>query len=116
MRSIILFLLAALLFPVVIVVAVNELSPQPVTALSAEKCTRYCHNFACKHKPEKSAFNFLYDSTIYQLGKNPFGLGYKQINILVFVILWPGFMLFLLIITLINHRILKRLKHKFKNL
>ena len=114
MRSIILIiisiLLVAVLLPSVVVIAINESSPKPEKEFMADKCSRYCHDHGCSHKPSDSVFNKIYSSTIYHLKHNPLNLSYKEMNILVFIVLWPLLMLIMLIIIVINALIIKKLK------
>ncbi len=68
-----------------------------------EKCTRYCHNHPCTHSqlaspqtPYAKFFVKVYVLNIQWLKKNPLGLSYKEMNLLLYVCLFPLFVSFLL--------------------
>jgi hypothetical protein len=114
MKTALIIIFLAIVTPLLSTVIVNVLSPEPSSAYSPIKCTRYCHNHFCKHKPAHSVFDKLYTSTIPTLKNNHLGLSYKEMNILVFVILWPATIVFLLIMVLLNHFILRKIKGKLQ--
>ena len=81
---------------------INSKSDKPISTYLKEKCTRYCHNRndGCNHyKSLSKAIDSLYASTIDNLLGQGF-LGYKEINILLYVLLWPLLMLLLVFIVL----------------
>ena len=100
------YLLLLLLIPVLTIVVTNELSPAPTTTYQEGKCTRYCHNKACLHTEENRLTNGLssiYQGNIHWLKYNPVGIDYEEMNIVVYVLLYP-----LLVIVLLWGLIRKR--------
>lgn len=104
-----LFLKLALVvcIPFLIMVIVNEFYNEPTSKQFYEKCTRSYHNKGCEHFAIKlkdktntswAVKNFaLYRKNIEWLKNNPLGLGYYQMNILVYVIVFPIICVILLI-------------------
>ncbi len=88
-------------------IIINEISSSPSSTYSSKECTRICHNSGCKHFYEKlknvdetslAITNFsLYKKNIKWLKNNPFGLSYAEMNLLVYVILFPLISILLLI-------------------
>lgn len=82
---------------------VNEFSPKPTFEFNEDTCTRFCHNKGCKHYHNKNKDNLsssilfeLYKKNISWLKKKPFGLSYQEMNLLIYVILGPILIIFLL--------------------
>ncbi|MEM7375481.1 MAG: hypothetical protein AAF587_43200 [Bacteroidota bacterium] len=84
-------------------ILVNELSSPVSNQFKETMCTRYCHTIRCQHfietKSQSSVVVKLteaYASNIRWLMDNPIGLRYKEMNLLVYLILVP-IMLFVLL-------------------
>ena len=94
-----------LVLPFIVMAMVNKLSEAPTSQYKKDKCSRYCHTISCKHVAEKYKNNEssemktaadLYKSTIFLLRKNGLGLGYKEMNLFIYVGLAPLLMSVLL--------------------
>lgn len=75
---------------------VNSLSAAPTSEHVAEYCTRSCHNKGCVHFAEKYGYGKqnamlpqIYAMNIKWLRDNPLGLSYYEMNLLIYVIIWP---------------------------
>ena len=89
-----------------VMIVVNESIPTPTFEYDETKCSRHCHNNGCYHTRDKYSDEVisdtqrkmasLYRANIEWLGKNPLGLSYAAMNILLYVILAPLIMSFLL--------------------
>lgn len=100
-----LLLLAIVSIPFFIVIIVNETSSTTNTSIK-NYCTRACHNKGCTHfnkkRLNKKQNTFVtkhyntYKNNIIWLKNNPFGLSYVQINLLLYVIVFPIASLYLL--------------------
>lgn len=94
-----LLLFSIALLPFVVVIIVNETSMKPSTAVNEAYCTRICHNRGCLHfnkkRLNKNNSGFVarhygsYKRNIDWLKNNPFSLSYVEINLLLYVILFP---------------------------
>jgi hypothetical protein len=95
-----LFILLVIVFiPFFIVIVVNETNKTPSTLVNKTQCTRACHNTGCIHFNAKLKDNnessfvtrhySTYKKNIIWLKNNPFNLSYVQINLLLYVILFP---------------------------
>lgn len=104
-------LLFVISIPFLIMVVVNTYYNKPTAIYNSEICTRVCHNKVCKHFETKlknktnnswavKKFS-LYRKNIQWLKNNPLGLNYVQMNILLYVILFP-LICFLLLIRLLK--------------
>ena len=80
-------------------VGVNECSPSPTHAYDKIDCTRYCHDKGCPHaadfRQDHPQLSRYYAANIQWLKKNPLGLSYQAINLLLYVIIAPLLMLLL---------------------
>jgi len=88
-----------ILFSLAVIITVNETSPLPTRELSQKNCTRHCHDKGCIHYQEEEVSPFLlsvYKQNIYWLKQNPFGLSYKEMNLLLYVIIAPFLIIVLL--------------------
>ncbi len=108
-----LFFLSILLLPIVLMVWVNAVGGSPSHERQEQRCTRYCHDKGCVHHKrqldsESSNWTLflheLYQQNIQLLKHNPFGLGYAEMNILIYVILFP------LIISLLSWGLIRKRK------
>ncbi len=95
-----------LLTPIILMIMVNETSPAPSSQLDQSACTRYCHNHGCPHGTLSGWQAKVYAANINWLKANPFGLSYQQMNLLLYVILFP-----LMIVFALWSLIRKRRKH-----
>ncbi len=94
-----LFLLVIVSIPFFSVILVNETSATPSFSVNKTQCSRACHNTGCIHFNAKlkdnSKASFVtkhyntYKKNITWLKNNPFHLSYVQINLLLYVILFP---------------------------
>ncbi len=86
--------------PFLFMVFVNEMPnvPKRSNAYNQEYCTWYCHNITCLHfkasykeKPTslKKMNKTIFDGYVNSLHGNMLGLNYRNINLLVFIILYP---------------------------
>jgi len=99
-------LLSITAIPFLIVILINETRETPNTSINKEYCTRTCHNKGCIHfnkllkNDNQSSFatrHFdIYKKNITWLKQNPFKLSYAQINLLLYVIVFPVVSIFLL--------------------
>ena len=85
-----------------LMVLVNESQPAAGEEYVEAYCSRYCHSYGCLHfqmnKAESefvNGLNDIYVANIHWLKHNPLGLSYVEMNILIYVILFP--ILFLLL-------------------
>lgn len=101
-----LFLLLILITPFIIIIIINESNNiSPTYAIDQNHCTRACHNKGCIHFNKKMLNkheqNFVtkhfetYKKNIQWLKNNPFGFSYVEMNLLLYVILFPVLSLFL---------------------
>lgn len=98
MKSIIvLFLL--IVIPLGIMVYINGYGATPTHGFDPEVCTRYCHDHECRHfmamnkeQAVPPVLHRVYDSNIAWLQSRPFGLGYQEANILLYIIVLPIFL------------------------
>jgi len=99
--------LCVIAIPFLIMVVINTLYNTPTTKYNSKLCTRICHDKGCKHFAlklkdktntswAKHSFSY-YQKNIEWLKNNPLGLSYAQMNILVYVIIFPLLCLYLLI-------------------
>jgi len=108
--------LAIIALPFLVMVIVNESMSTPKWEYTETKCSRYCHNKGCSHTIDKYNSDDLtetqvkmarlYNANIVWLKKNPLGLSYQAMNILLYVIVFP-LLLYLLLWGLV--RPLKRI-------
>ena len=85
------------LLPILLMAIVNGVHQTPPTGYLEDKCSRYCHNITCKHAIEKQGtekpmtkFTLrLYEKNIALLKENKLGLTYKEINLLIYVVVFP---------------------------
>lgn len=95
----------------------------PQEAYAPERCTWYCHNRGCPHRPALGAFLAgdagLFGWTIRALraagdGVSPGapGVGYGAVNVAVFCALWPAGMYALWIVALRQRRRLRALREE----
>ncbi|WP_452602030.1 hypothetical protein [Pontimicrobium sp. MEBiC06410] len=99
-------LLAIVSIPFFIVILINETRETPSNSINREYCTRACHNKGCIHFNEllkndnQSSFatrHFdIYKKNIAWLKQNPFKFSYAQMNLLLYVIIFPIVSIFLL--------------------
>jgi hypothetical protein len=85
--------------------AVDVALGEPPRAYHRHRCTRYCHDRGCPHRPVLPAAltssEGLFGKTVLALhvmgratGLGP-SVGYGVVNIVIFCLLWPGAMLWL---------------------
>lgn len=130
-RSIpLLVVLPLLAVPAIFVGVIRSGEPAPLarTALPAEpyradRCTWYCHNHGCPHKPllprALSGDDGLFGKTIGALKRagtamvpsNP-SIGYGVANLLFFCVLWPGLMFGLLVVAVRQRREIRALRER----
>ncbi len=86
--------------PFLIMVLVNELTnvPKKTNKYFPEHCTWYCHNITCLHfktsykeefTPYKKMNKDIFDYYVTTLHGNKLGLNYKNINLVLFIIVYP---------------------------
>jgi len=113
-------LVAAVAGPWCFLLGTNALFGEPDTIHRPDRCTRHCHDHGCHHDPVLpdllTSDHGLYGWTIralYAAGDNT-GLdrstGYGLANLVVFCVLWPGLMLALLAIGLIQRVRIRELR------
>lgn len=93
-------------------ILVNQLSPSPTPFYIKEQCSRYCHDKGCPHFQTNVKegnritlfFHAYHENVIQLLKNNPFGVSYKMMNILVFVIFFPFLILSLLYLNIKHSR------------
>ena len=88
-------------------VVINTTYNKPTTIYYAKSCTRACHNKTCKHfnikledKSDSSLavhYFYLYKKNIEWLKNNHLGLSYVQMNLLLYVLLFPTLCIVLII-------------------
>lgn len=119
MKKIIFFFI--LLSPILLISLVNESNLPVSNEFSKERCTRYCHNVKCFHFEKKlnskpsnlnKTIHFLVEKNIDLLKKNPFGLDYKSMNLLVYILLFPTLIFLLLFNLFRKFQIMKNLIEK----
>lgn len=97
--SIRLKILGFILLPFLFMVGINECSPSPTHAYDNVDCSRYCHDKGCPHassfREDHPQLSSYYVANIQWLKNNPLGMSYQAINLLIYVILAPLFMLLL---------------------
>ena len=106
LKRIIIFL-SLVASPFLFMILVNEIPnvPQRSSKYNKEYCTWYCHNVTCLHF--KASYNKyptdfkkrnkkIFDGYVNGLHGNRLGLNYRNINLLVFIILYPVLGSFLL--------------------
>ncbi len=116
-----------LLAPWALLYGVNATDPSvpmvrtamPAQRFRADRCTWYCHNHGCRHRPVLPAVltsdRYLFGgtirglSTLGRLFSNNGSLGYGIANLLVYCTVWPGLMYLLWVIAWRQHRELRRL-------
>lgn len=90
--------LSLILFCVFVMVAVNEFCGKSDADYYPMSCSRYCHNNPCTHFQNRlnrenalfvDAYQIAYGENIQWLKDNPLGLSYRDMNILIYVILYP---------------------------
>ena len=93
-------LLLFIIILVGIMIGVNEASPTATHCFNSEACTRYCHDHECRHFTARdqeqvipAALQRLYASNITLLQSQPFGLSYRETNLLVYIIILPFFLI-----------------------
>ncbi len=84
---------------------VNWLNPKTENTFNPEKCTRYCHSVNCQHSQGgkgmkdwslfAQSMGKLYFSNIRLLKNNGLGLSYQEMNLLIYVIIYPTLVLLL---------------------
>lgn len=83
-----------------IMLVVNESASSATHQYLKERCTRHCHDKGCPHFQENFStyqeqlpfaddFRQLYRENIQALKENSLGLNYRQINLLIYVVLFP---------------------------
>jgi hypothetical protein len=93
----------------------------PVEAYSPARCTWYCHNHGCRHRPVLPAFlsgdGGLFGWTVRALhaggdalSPRARGVGYGAVNLAVFCAGWPAATVALWIIALRQRRLLRALR------
>jgi hypothetical protein len=126
--SLLVVVLPLLLVPVAFVAVLRTGEPAPLVRASlptephqADRCTWYCHNHGCRHRPRLprvlAGDDGLFGATIHALKRagtalvpsNP-AVGYGVVNLLVFCFLWPGLMLGLLVVAVRQRRSLRALE------
>lgn len=85
--------------PILIMILVNENMPKVSASYNSSQCSRACHDSHCLHFEKKlkdasydaipKRYFGVYQKTMYWLKHNPFGLSYVEMNMLVYVILFP---------------------------
>ena len=85
--------------PFLLMVVVNVSMGTPSSTYNATQCTRYCHDHGCAHVtvaiegPVSTPFfrlaRKLYVANIRWLHHNPFGMSYKEINLVIYVLILP---------------------------
>jgi len=101
-----LWFLLAVGSPWLVLFSTNALMASPALEYQVDRCTRYCHDRGCRHEPSLpdaiAGDAGLYGNTIRALltAGSQSGLGkrdgYGAVNLLLFCVAWPGFMLVLL--------------------
>jgi hypothetical protein len=121
-------LLVLLVVPAIFVGVLRSGDPAPLARVAlpaepyrADRCTWYCHNHGCPHRPKLpgvlSGDDGLFGKTIGALKhagstlvpSDP-AVGYGVANLLVFCALWPGLMLALLVIAVRQRREIRALR------
>jgi len=84
---------------------VDSAMGRPPSSFHRDRCSRHCHDHGCRHRPSLPAAltsgEGLFGDTVRALhvmgGATGLGprLGYGAVNILIFCLLWPGLMLWL---------------------
>ena len=85
---------------ITIMVIVNVTSSSPTDQYIKERCTRYCHNKGCPHfrknfstyqdeSPFFRSLHQLYWANIKALKQNGLGLTYQEVNLLLYVVIFP---------------------------
>ena len=93
----------AIVLPILFIVGINETHAPLPHSYASDRCTWHCHDKGCSHFLANQAqqvfpagFYRLYTSNIQWLKDNPLHLSYREMNILVYVILFPILLLGLL--------------------
>jgi len=93
-------LLLFIVVPIGIMIGINEASATPTHRFNTEACTRYCHDHECRHFTARdqeqvipTVLQRLYASNIALLQSQPFGLNYRETNLLVYIIILPFFLI-----------------------
>ncbi len=82
--------------PFLVLVAVNEAMGPSHHRYDPARCTRYCHDHGCPHVQQRYDFKNdtaarfakqVYDANIRALGRG--GVSYANMNLLVYVVLFP---------------------------
>ena len=99
--------LMIVMLPFILVIGVNASHNTPSNLQHHNNCTRYCHNVRCLHfqnaynKTKQSGgyseilYRFMskkYSASIQALKTQPMGLSYQQLNLVVFVGIFPVLM------------------------
>jgi len=99
---------------------VNVASPEPTHDYNSARCTRYCHDHGCSSSHLNSIFvpiyksmGFLYRWNIKVLKEQRF-LGYKQINVIIYVVIWPFLMFIMTFIVIKQRKIIREIKKRRK--
>ena len=78
-------------------IIVNETARKPSDKFEKEYCTRACHNHGCKHiEWNNKTILKMYSANIRWLKHNPLGISYKEMNVLLYVVLVPLLILLLI--------------------
>lgn len=91
--------------PWAILYGVDAAMGRPPSSFSPDRCTRHCHDRGCRHEPvlpaSLTSSQGLFGDTVRALhvmgratGLGP-NVGYGVVNIVIFCVLWPGAMLWL---------------------
>ena len=114
MRPLLLTLLLAAL-PLLFGFWVNETAPHPPTArYLPARCTRYCTAHGCRHATRANSPAFFQLKPLYALTIKALSLGgrarYGLLNILFYILLIPGLLVWLTYGALRNARAIRRLR------
>jgi len=105
-----------------LMMTVNTFSARPTYQKQLSKCTRYCENHGCIREhirinriefliPFYNKMSRVYDWNIKILSDQKL-VGYKEINIFVYVIIWPLIMLILTYLAIQQHISLKNQRQR----
>ena len=95
------FLVLSFLFLVLGMIGFNACFQKPTADYQVNQCSRYCYFKGCPHFAQKSTrdastgiltpnkIQKWYEAHIRFLKNNPFGLSYRDANLLIYVFLFP---------------------------
>ena len=95
----------AFVLAITIVVGVNSFSGKVAYQYAKTHCSRYCHNTFCphyKHRKEQGMVKFagvqqqFYSLNIRLLRENALGLSYQEMNLLLYIFIFPSIAFLLL--------------------